>query len=49
MDRGEEDVEILMEFTHTLVAFADMTQAVRRKMCEKMVFVVVEWWTAALL
>ena len=42
VDRGEEDVEILMEFTHTLEAFADMTQAVRRKMCEKMVFAVVD-------
>ena len=43
VDRGEEDVEILMEFTHTLEAFADMTQAVRRKMCKKMVFAVVDW------
>jgi len=42
VDRGDEDVEILMEFTHTLEAFADMTQAVRRKMCEKMVFAVVD-------
>ena len=25
-DRTEEDIEILMEFTHTLEAFAGMTQ-----------------------
>jgi len=41
-DRTEEDIEILMEFTHTLEAFADMTQAVRQKMCAVMVFAVVD-------
>jgi len=41
-DRSEEDIEILMEFTHTLEAFADMTQAVRHKMCAVMVFAVVD-------
>ena len=41
-DRQEEDIEILMEFTHTLEAFADMTQAVRMKMCAAMVFAVVD-------
>ena len=28
-DRTKEDIEILMEFTHTLDAFTDMTHAVR--------------------
>jgi len=41
-DRTEEDIEILMEFTHTLEAFAGMTQAVRTKMCSVMVFAVVD-------
>jgi len=41
-DRTDEDIEILMEFTHTLEAFADMTQAVRNKMCAVMVFAVVD-------
>ena len=31
-----------MEYTHTLEAFADMTQAVRHKMCAVMVFAVVD-------
>ena len=41
-DRSKEDIEILMEFTHTLEAFADMTQAVRQNMCAVMVFAVVD-------
>jgi len=41
-DRTPEDIEILMEFTHTLEAFAGMTQAVRTKMCAVMVFAVVD-------
>ena len=40
--RSEEDIEILMEFTHTLEAFSAMTHAVRRNMCAKMVFAVVD-------
>ena len=27
-DRNEDDIEILMEFTHTLEAFAGMTQVI---------------------
>jgi len=41
-DRSKEDIEILMEFTHTLTAFADMTHAVRYNMCAVMVFAVVD-------
>ena len=41
-DRTKEDIEILMEFTHTLEAFSDMTHAVRYNMCAVMVFAVVD-------
>ena len=41
-DRSKEDIEILMEFTHTLEAFSDMTHAVRFNMCSVMVFAVVD-------
>lgn len=41
-DRSKEDIEILMEFTHTLEAFSDMTHAVRYEMCAVMVFAVVD-------
>ena len=41
-DRSKEDIEILMEFTHTLEAFSDMTHAVRYNMCAVMVFAVVD-------
>ena len=41
-DRSKEDIEILMEFTHTLEAFSDMTPAVRYNMCAVMVFAVVD-------
>ena len=41
-DRTKEDIEILMEFTHTLEAFSDMTPAVRYNMCAVMVFAVVD-------
>ena len=42
IDRTEGEIETLMEFTQTLEAFADMTQAVRNKMCAVMVFAVVD-------
>ena len=42
IDRTEGEIETLMEFTQTLEAFADMTQAVRSKMCAVMVFAVVD-------
>ena len=32
-DRSDEDIEIILEFTHSLEAFADMSLAVRRAMC----------------
>merc|ERR1712098_68016 len=41
-DRTKEDIEILMEFTHTLKAFTDLTHAVRYNMCAVMVFAVVD-------
>jgi len=41
-DRTEEDIEIILEFTHSLEAFADMSEAVRRAMCYVMVFAVVD-------
>ena len=41
-ERTEEDIEILMEFTHTLDAFCDLTHGVRQKMCATMIFAVVE-------
>lgn len=41
-DRTDEDIEILLEFTQHLRAFANMTLSVRRALCRVMVFAVVE-------
>ncbi|XP_063217112.1 rap guanine nucleotide exchange factor 2-like isoform X2 [Bacillus rossius redtenbacheri] len=41
-ERTEKDVEMLMEFTKQLDAFAKMTLAVQRAICSVMVFAVVE-------
>ncbi|KAK9736135.1 Ras association (RalGDS/AF-6) domain [Popillia japonica] len=41
-DRTEDDVEALLEFTQHLKAFTNMTLAVRRALCQVMVFAVVE-------
>eukprot|EP00096_Caligus_rogercresseyi_P009497 TRINITY_DN3238_c0_g2_i1.p1 TRINITY_DN3238_c0_g2~~TRINITY_DN3238_c0_g2_i1.p1 ORF type:complete len:1352 (+),score=489.49 TRINITY_DN3238_c0_g2_i1:114-4058(+) len=41
-DRGEEDVEVLLEFTQHLKAFTNMTMSVRRALVSTMVFAVVE-------
>ncbi|XP_066987229.1 uncharacterized protein PDZ-GEF isoform X4 [Macrobrachium rosenbergii] len=41
-ERTEDDIEILLEFTQRLQAFSNMTLAVRRDMCQAMVFAVVE-------
>ncbi|XP_071455604.1 rap guanine nucleotide exchange factor 2 [Hetaerina americana] len=41
-ERGEEDIETLLEFTQHLKAFTNMTLAVRRALCSVMVFAVVE-------
>ncbi|XP_049804195.1 rap guanine nucleotide exchange factor 2 isoform X2 [Schistocerca nitens] len=41
-ERTDEDVEILLEFTQHLKAFTNMTLAVRRALCNVMVFAVVE-------
>ena len=42
VDRTEEDLEILLEFTQTLEAFNHFTMGVRRALCAVMVFAVVE-------
>ena len=42
IDRTEVEIDTLMEFTQTLEAFADITQAVRNKMCAVMIFAVVD-------
>ncbi|XP_076766501.1 rap guanine nucleotide exchange factor 2 isoform X2 [Xylocopa sonorina] len=42
MERTEDDIEILLEFTQQLKAFTNMTLAVRRALCAVMVFAVVE-------
>lgn len=42
VERTEEDIEILLEFTQHLKAFTNMTLAVRRALCAVMVFAVVE-------
>ena len=42
MDRTNQDLDILMEFTQKLEAFNQMTEAVRRALCSVMVFAVVE-------
>nr|CAD7430194.1 unnamed protein product [Timema monikensis] len=42
VDRNEDDIEILLEFTQQLKAFTNMTLAVRRALCSVMVFAVVE-------
>ena len=41
-DRTDDDIEILLEFTQHLRAFANMTLSVRRALCRVMVFAVVE-------
>ncbi|XP_044734898.1 rap guanine nucleotide exchange factor 6 isoform X3 [Chrysoperla carnea] len=41
-ERSEEDIETLLEFTQHLKAFTNMTLAVRRALCQVMVFAVVE-------
>ncbi|XP_022902879.1 rap guanine nucleotide exchange factor 6 isoform X4 [Onthophagus taurus] len=41
-ERLEEDIETLLEFTQHLKAFTNMTLAVRRALCQVMVFAVVE-------
>ncbi|KAK7067439.1 Rap guanine nucleotide exchange factor 2, partial [Halocaridina rubra] len=41
-ERTDDDIEILLEFTQRLQAFSNMTLAVRRAMCQAMVFAVVE-------
>ncbi|XP_017778513.1 PREDICTED: rap guanine nucleotide exchange factor 2 isoform X3 [Nicrophorus vespilloides] len=42
MERSEEDIEALLEFTQHFKAFTNMTLAVRRALCAVMVFAVVE-------
>lgn len=42
MERTEDDIEVLLEFTQHLKAFTNMTLAVRRELCSVMVFAVVE-------
>lgn len=42
VDRTEDDIEVLLEFTQHLKAFTNMTLAVRRALCAVMVFAVVE-------
>ncbi|XP_076227228.1 rap guanine nucleotide exchange factor 2 isoform X8 [Nomia melanderi] len=42
MERTEDDIETLLEFTQQLKAFTNMTLAVRRALCAVMVFAVVE-------
>ncbi|XP_023318481.1 rap guanine nucleotide exchange factor 2-like isoform X13 [Trichogramma pretiosum] len=42
VDRNEDDIEVLLEFTQHLKAFTNMTLAVRRALCAVMVFAVVE-------
>lgn len=41
-ERTEDDIETLLGFTQRLQAFSNMTLAVRRAMCQAMVFAVVE-------
>ena len=41
-ERTDDDIEILLEFTQHLRAFANMTLSVRRALCRVMVFAVVE-------
>ena len=41
-DRGEEDIDVLLEFTQHLKAFTNMTMSVRRALVASMVFAVVE-------
>ncbi|XP_069992799.1 uncharacterized protein PDZ-GEF isoform X12 [Penaeus vannamei] len=41
-ERTEDDIDVLLEFTQRLRAFSNMTLAVRRAMCQAMVFAVVE-------
>ncbi|XP_020287053.1 rap guanine nucleotide exchange factor 2-like isoform X4 [Pseudomyrmex gracilis] len=42
IDRTEDDIETLLEFTQQLKAFTNMTMAVRRALCAVMVFAVVD-------
>ncbi|KAL6449125.1 hypothetical protein ACFW04_000669 [Cataglyphis niger] len=42
VERTEDDIEILLEFTQQLKAFTNMTLAVRRALCAVMVFAVVD-------
>ncbi|XP_070526407.1 rap guanine nucleotide exchange factor 6 isoform X2 [Cardiocondyla obscurior] len=42
VDRTEDDIETLLEFTQQLKAFTNMTLAVRRALCAVMVFAVVD-------
>lgn len=42
VERTEDDIEVLLEFTQHLKAFTNMTLAVRRALCAVMVFAVVE-------
>ncbi|XP_032687604.1 rap guanine nucleotide exchange factor 2-like isoform X8 [Odontomachus brunneus] len=42
VERTEDDIETLLEFTQQLKAFTNMTLAVRRALCAVMVFAVVE-------
>nr|XP_045621434.1 uncharacterized protein LOC123772381 isoform X4 [Procambarus clarkii] len=41
-ERTEDDIKVLLEFTQRLRAFSNMTLAVRKAMCQAMVFAVVE-------
>jgi signal-transduction protein with cAMP-binding, CBS, and nucleotidyltransferase domain len=42
VERTEDDIETLLEFTQQLKAFTNMTLAVRRALCAVMVFAVVD-------
>lgn len=41
-ERTADDIETLLEFTKNLQAFTNMTLAIRRELCAKMVFAVVD-------
>ena len=41
-ERNVDDLEILLEFTKSLKAFANMTEPIRRALCKVMVFAWVE-------
>ncbi|XP_072745032.1 rap guanine nucleotide exchange factor 2 isoform X6 [Anoplolepis gracilipes] len=42
VERTEDDIEILLEFTQQLKAFTNMTMAIRKALCAVMVFAVVD-------